>query len=79
MASSFAEVVCIGVAKTGKAAEGEDVADGLQAGCCTKVQIPDLAKFQITPASPATPATPGTRQGARLVFGSFFGIIWLYL
>ena len=45
MASSFAEVVCIGVAKTGKAAEEEDVADGLQAGCFTKVQIPDLAKF----------------------------------
>ena len=32
MASSFAEVVCIGVAKTGKAAEEEDVADGLNGG-----------------------------------------------
>ena len=31
MASSFEEVVGIGVAKAGKAAEEEDVSDGLQA------------------------------------------------
>ena len=41
----FAEVVGIGVAKAGKAAEEEDVSDGLQARCSTKVQISDLGQF----------------------------------